>query len=69
MPVKMVGAAAGKMTKNALRNGLTSSVAATFSHSRLTADTPKAVLINIGQTEQKDRQKDEQRDQIRLEVQ
>ena len=52
MPVKIVGAAAGKITFNALRNGFTSSVLATFSHSRFTADTPNAVLINIGHTEQ-----------------
>ncbi len=35
-----------------MRSGLTSSVLATLSHSRLTADTPKAVLISMGQTEQ-----------------
>ena len=52
MPVKMVGAAAGKITLSALRNGFTSSVLATFSHSRLTDDTPNAVLISIGHTEQ-----------------
>jgi hypothetical protein len=52
MPVRMVGAAAGRITLNALRSGLTSSVLATFSHSRLTEATPKAVLISIGQTEQ-----------------
>jgi len=52
MPVTMVGAAAGKITKKALRSGCTSNVLATLSQSRLTAATPKAVLINIGQTEQ-----------------
>ena len=52
IPVKMVGAAAGKITWKALRNGFTSSVLATLSHSRLTADTPNAVLTSIGQTEQ-----------------
>ena len=52
MPVTMVGAAAGKITKKALRRGVTSSVLATLSHSRLTAATPKAVLISMGQTEQ-----------------
>ena len=52
MPVMMVGAAAGRITLNAVRNGPTSSVRATFSHSLRTLPTPKAVLINIGQTEQ-----------------
>ena len=52
MPVKMVGAAAGRMTLSALRNGFTSSVLATFNHSRFTEDTPNAVLISIGHTEQ-----------------
>src|SRR3989338_7976598 len=50
--VMMVGAAAGSTTWNALRSGDTSSVRATFSHSRLTADTPNAVLISIGHNEQ-----------------
>src|SRR5471030_808191 len=52
IPVMIVGAAAGKITRNALRIGETSSVRATFSHSRLTADTPNAVLISIGHNEQ-----------------
>src|SRR3982751_6126865 len=52
MPVMMVGAAAGKTTWKALRMGETSSVRATFNHSRLTADTPKAVLMSIGHSEQ-----------------
>ncbi len=52
MPVRMVGAAAGRMTRKALRSGLTSSVLATLSQSRLTEATPKAVLTSIGQTEQ-----------------
>src|SRR5258708_15716 len=52
MPVMMVGAAAGSTTWNALRSGETSSVRATLSHSRLTADTPNAVLISIGHNEQ-----------------
>src|SRR4030067_449733 len=52
MPVIMVGAAAGSTTWNALRNADTSSVRATLSHSRLTADTPNAVLISIGHNEQ-----------------
>ena len=36
MPVRMVGAAAGRITSKALRSGFTSSVRATFSHSRRT---------------------------------
>ncbi|MCY1548238.1 hypothetical protein D9M68_843340 [compost metagenome] len=52
MPVRMVGAAAGRITWKALRSGLTSSVLATLSQSRLTAATPNAVLISIGQIEQ-----------------
>src|SRR6185295_5968899 len=52
MPVMMVGAAAGNTTWNALRIGDTSSVRATFSHSRRTAETPNAVLISIGHSEQ-----------------
>src|SRR3989304_4579967 len=52
MPVMMVGAAAGSTTWNALRNADTSSVRATLSHSRLTADTPNAVYIAIGQNGQ-----------------
>jgi hypothetical protein len=52
MPVMMVGAAAGRMTLKAVRNGPTSSVRATFSHSLRTLATPNAVLISIGQIEQ-----------------
>ena len=52
MPVMMVGAAAGRITGNALRSGPTSSVRATLSHSRLTPATPNAVLISIGHSEQ-----------------
>ena len=52
MPVMIVGAAAGSITRNALRTGPTSSVLATLSHSRRTAATPKAVLISIGHIEQ-----------------
>ena len=48
----MVGAAAGRITLKAVRKGPTSRVRATFSHSRRTLPTPKAVLISIGQTEQ-----------------
>ena len=39
MPVRMVGAAAGKITRNAFRNAPTSSVLATLSQSRRTAPT------------------------------
>ena len=35
-----------------MRMGDTSSVRATFSHSRRTADTPNAVLISMGHSEQ-----------------
>ena len=52
MPVMMVGAAAGRITANALRSGDTSSVRATLSHSRRTEATPNAVLMSIGQIEQ-----------------
>jgi hypothetical protein len=52
MPVRMVGAAAGRITRKALRSGLTSSVRATLIQSRRTEATPKAVLISIGQIEQ-----------------
>ena len=44
MPVMMVGAAAGRITLKAVRNGPTSRVRATFSHSLRTLATPKAVL-------------------------
>ena len=52
MPVRMVGAAAGRMTRKALRSGDTYSVRATLSQSRLTEATPNAVFSSIGQTEQ-----------------
>src|SRR5215813_11886991 len=52
MPVRIVGAAAGRMIVKARLSGETSSVRATFNHSRRTEATPNAVLINIGQTEQ-----------------
>src|SRR5258708_5535960 len=52
MPVRMVGAAAGRITATALRNGRTSRVFATLSQSRRTDATPKAVLITIGHIEQ-----------------
>ncbi len=40
IPVMMVGAAAGRITRNAVRHGPASSVRATFSHSRRTLPTP-----------------------------
>ena len=52
MPVRMVGAAAGRMMVKARRKTPTSSVRATLSHSLRTAATPKAVLISIGHSEQ-----------------
>ena len=52
MPVRMVGAAAGRITRQAVRPGLISKVLATFSQSARTLATPKAVLISIGHTEQ-----------------
>src|SRR5580704_17692755 len=52
MPVRMVGAAAGRMIVKARRKVPTSSVRATSSHSRRTAATPNAVLISIGHSEQ-----------------
>src|SRR5687768_14830957 len=52
IPVMMVGAAAGRITANAFLSDDTSSVRATFSHSRRTEATPNAVLISIGQIEQ-----------------
>jgi len=48
MPVRMVGAAAGRMMVKARRSGPTSSVFATLSHSVRTAATPNAVLIMLG---------------------
>src|SRR5215813_12251468 len=52
MPVRIVGAAAGRMIVNARRNVPTSSVFATLSHSRRTEATPNAVLIIVGHNEQ-----------------
>ena len=52
MPVRIVGAAAGRITRHAVRPGPSSSVLATLSHSRRTLATPKAVLISIGHSEQ-----------------
>src|SRR6185369_4315401 len=52
MPVRMVGAAAGRITSQTLRSTETSSVRATSSHSRRTDATPNAVLIRVGQIEQ-----------------
>ncbi len=52
IPVMMVGAAAGRITRKALRKGPTSSVRATFNHSLRTLATPKAVLMSIGHIEQ-----------------
>ena len=52
MPVRIVGAAAGRITSNARRSGETSSVRATLRYSRRTDATPKAVLISIGHNEQ-----------------
>ena len=52
MPVRMVGAAAGRMIVKARRTVPTSSVRATLSHSLRTAATPNAVLISIGHSEQ-----------------
>src|ERR1700686_3651789 len=52
IPVRIVGAAAGRITAKQRRNNPTSSVCATLSHSRLTLATPNAVLISNGQTAQ-----------------
>src|ERR1700745_3462044 len=52
MPVRIVGAAAGRMMVKARRKGPTSSVRATLSHSLRTEATPNAVLISIGHNEQ-----------------
>src|ERR1700686_792798 len=52
MPVRIVGAAAGRITVNARLMVPTSSVRATLIHSLRTAATPKAVLSSIGHTEQ-----------------
>ena len=51
IPVRIVGAAAGRITKNAFRNGDTSKVFATFNSSLRTLATPNAVLSSIGHTE------------------
>jgi hypothetical protein len=52
MPVRMVGAAAGRKMVKARRSVPTSRVLATFSHSRRMEATPNAVLIIIGHSEQ-----------------
>ena len=52
MPVRMVGAAAGRITWKALRSGFTSSVLRDVEPLAAHAGTPNAVLISIGQTEQ-----------------
>src|SRR4029453_10482491 len=52
IPVRIVGAAAGRMMVKAGRKVPTSSVRATLSHSLRTAATPNAVLISIGHSEQ-----------------
>src|SRR6202042_332261 len=52
MPVRIVGAAAGRITVKARLTVPTSSVRATLIHSLRTAATPNAVLSSIGQTEQ-----------------
>ena len=52
MPVTMVGAAAGRITRMAVRQRPASKVRATFSHSRRTDATPKAVFSSMGQMEQ-----------------
>src|SRR3546814_5546869 len=52
MPVRIVGAAAGRMTRKILRKVPTSSVRATLSHSLRTPATAKAVFTSIGQIEQ-----------------
>src|SRR6201982_1658723 len=52
MPVRMVGAAAGRMMVKGGRTTPTSGVRATLSHSLRTEATPNAVLISIGHSEQ-----------------
>ena len=52
MPARMVGAAAGRITRKAFRSGFTSSVRETSSQSFFTLATPCAVLISIGHSEQ-----------------
>src|SRR4051812_50115449 len=49
MPVRIVGAAAGRITVNARLSVPTSSVRATLIHSLRTLATPKTVLSSIGQ--------------------
>jgi len=51
-PVRITGAAAGRMTSKQVRIVPASSVRATLSHSRRTLETPCAVLMSIGHTEQ-----------------
>src|SRR5512134_766028 len=51
MPVRIVGAAAGRITVSAVRRRESSSVRATLRKSGLTLETPKAVLINVGHNE------------------
>src|SRR6266851_5193703 len=52
MPVRIVGAAAGRITVKARLTVPTSSVRATLIHSLRTEATPNAVLSSIGHTEQ-----------------
>jgi hypothetical protein len=52
IPARIVGAAAGKITANAVRVAESSSVRATLMKSRRTLATPNAVLIKIGHSEQ-----------------
>ncbi len=52
IPVTMVGAAAGRMTRIAVFQVPASRVRATLSHSRRTLATPKAVFSIIGPIEQ-----------------
>src|SRR6266850_2313714 len=52
IPVRIVGAAAGRMMVKARRKVPTSSVRATLSHSLRTEATPNAVLIIIGHRQQ-----------------
>ena len=52
IPVTIVGAAAGRITVNAVLSGFSSCVRATFTQSARTPAMPKAVLISIGQIEQ-----------------
>ncbi|MHC2175119.1 hypothetical protein ACVIQW_004506 [Bradyrhizobium diazoefficiens] len=52
MPVRIVGAAAGRITVKARLMVPTSSVRATLIHSLRTLATPNTVLSSIGQIEQ-----------------